>query len=111
MADNLTRREFVRDSAVAAAGVAVGLSGTYTVAAGNPTKVDTSKIMNYNADMEYRRCGKTDWMISAVCLISNVPPPNVPECRPQSGTLARVTSPIVQHRPDQQPCFAKPCQA
>ncbi len=64
----VTRREFVRDSAVAAAAVAVGLTPTYTVQAGNPDKADTSKILNYNPDMEYRRCGKTGLMISAVTL-------------------------------------------
>jgi len=37
------------------------------VHAGNPKKADTSKILNYNPDMEYRRCGKTNMMISAVC--------------------------------------------
>ena len=63
-----TRREFVRDSAVAAAGVAVGLTATETVHAGNPEKADTSKILNYNPDMEYRRCGRTGMMISGVCL-------------------------------------------
>ncbi|HUT13186.1 MAG TPA: aldo/keto reductase [Thermoguttaceae bacterium] len=68
MADKITRREFVRDGAVAAAGVAAGLAATQTVHAGNPEKADTSKIVNYNPDMEYRRCGKTDWMTSAVCL-------------------------------------------
>ena len=69
MSDNrVTRREFVQTGAVVAAGVAVGLTGTYTVATGNPTNADTSKIMNYNAEMEYRRCGRTNWMISAVCL-------------------------------------------
>jgi len=68
MSEKLTRREFVRDSAVAAAGVAVGLKATETVHAGNPEQADTSKIVNYNPDMEYRRCGRTDWMTSAVCL-------------------------------------------
>ena len=69
MADNkLTRREFVRDSAVVAAGLAAGLTATKTIHAGNPGKEDTSKILNYNPDMEYRRCGKTNLMISAVCL-------------------------------------------
>jgi aryl-alcohol dehydrogenase-like predicted oxidoreductase len=38
------------------------------VHAGNPEKDDTGKILNYNSDMEYRRCGKTNLMISAVCL-------------------------------------------
>jgi aryl-alcohol dehydrogenase-like predicted oxidoreductase len=63
----VTRRDFVRDGALAAAGVAVGLGGGI-VRAGNPDKADTSKIVNYNADMEYRRCGKTNLMVSAVCL-------------------------------------------
>lgn len=68
MADKLTRREFVRDSAAAAAGLAAVLTPTYTVHAGNPQQADTSRILNYNAEMEYRRCGKTNMMISAVCL-------------------------------------------
>ena len=66
--ESVTRREFVRDTAVAAAGVAIGLTPTLTVHAANPEKADTSKILSYNADMEYRRCGKTNWMVSAVCL-------------------------------------------
>ncbi len=69
MADTrVTRRDFVRSGAAVAAGMAVGLPDTYTVAAGNPQKADTSKILNYNPDMEYRRCGKTNWMVSAACL-------------------------------------------
>ena len=68
MSGKSTRREFVRDGALAAAGIAVGLTATYTVRAGNPDRADTSKILSYNPDMEYRRCGKTNMMISAVCL-------------------------------------------
>ncbi len=68
MPERLTRREFVRDSAVATVGAAAGLTATYTVRAANPEKADTSRILNYNADMEYRQCGKTGLMISAVCL-------------------------------------------
>ena len=64
----LTRRDFVCDSALAAAGAALGLTATKTVYAGNPTEEDTSKILSYNPEMEYRRCGKTEMMISAVCL-------------------------------------------
>ena len=67
--NRVTRRDFVRDTAAAvAAGAAFGLTATYTVRAGNPDKADTNKILNYNPDMEYRRCGKTNLMISAVCL-------------------------------------------
>ena len=54
--------------ALATAATAVGLTATYTVQAANPAKADTSKILNYNSDMEYRRCGKTNMMISAVCM-------------------------------------------
>ncbi len=63
MADKLTRRQFMRDSAIAGAaiGAGVGLPGTLRAA-------DTSKILNYNPDMEYRRCGRTGTMISALSL-------------------------------------------
>lgn len=59
----ITRRDFVRDGAIAAAGVAAA-----GLAANRAAAVDTSKIMNYNPNMEYRRCGRTGLMISAVCL-------------------------------------------
>ena len=55
----------MRDSAMAAAGVAVGLG---SVAGQSTQAVQTSKILNYNSNMEYRRLGKTDLMISAVSL-------------------------------------------
>ena len=61
----VTRRRFIRDSAAAAAGVAVGLG----IAGGKTAKAaDTSKILNYNPNMEYRRQGSTNFMVSAVCL-------------------------------------------
>jgi len=62
--EQVTRREFMRDSAVAAAGIAAGLGAA---AAGGET-VNTSQILNYNENMEYRRQGKTNLMVSAVCL-------------------------------------------
>jgi len=63
MADRkVTRRRFVQTSAVAAAGVA---AGAVKVGAAN---VDKKKILNYNSEMEYRPCGKTGMMVSAVCL-------------------------------------------
>lgn len=64
---NLTRREFMQDSAAAAAGLAVGLS-----AAGNRSAYADDaairKTINYNGEMEYRRLGKTGLWVSAVCL-------------------------------------------
>jgi aryl-alcohol dehydrogenase-like predicted oxidoreductase len=58
----VTRREFVRDSAIVAAGVAAGVS------AARAAPTDTSKILNYNEKMEYRPCGKTGMITSAVAL-------------------------------------------
>ena len=60
----VTRRQFMRDGAVVAAGLAVSL-GTN---ADSAKALDTSKILNYNPNMEYRRQGKTNLMVSAVCL-------------------------------------------
>jgi len=68
MSHQVNRRQFVQRTAAAAAGVQIALRATYTVHAGNPEQADTSKILNYNPEMEYRRCGKTGLMISAVCL-------------------------------------------
>ena len=66
MTDNTkTRREFLRDSAALAASVAITMSGVIPVKA---KEVDTSKILNYNPNMEYRRQGSTNLMFSAVCL-------------------------------------------
>jgi predicted aldo/keto reductase-like oxidoreductase len=65
--DRLNRRDFVK-TAAAAVGVAAGVTPTYTVWAGNPTDAKTDQIVNYNEQMEYRRCGKTDLMVSVVCL-------------------------------------------
>jgi aryl-alcohol dehydrogenase-like predicted oxidoreductase len=58
----VTRRGFVQTSAVAAAGVAAG------VAASQASAAEKKKILNYNENMEYRRCGKTNLMVSAVSL-------------------------------------------
>ena len=63
-----TRREFMHQTAAAAAGAALSLSLPTIVYPGNPTGHDTRSILNYNPDMEYRRCGKTGLMISAVSL-------------------------------------------
>ncbi len=66
--DQVTRRDFVRDTGLLAAGVALSAAAATTVHAGNPAGADTSKILNYNSQMEYRRCGRTEMMISAVCM-------------------------------------------
>ena len=62
-----TRRDFMRTGAAVAAG-AVSFPAIRTVYAGNPTDEKTSDVLNYNEQMEYRRAGKTELMVSAVCL-------------------------------------------
>ena len=57
--DRMTRRSFVAAGAFAA-GAPVSIRAQ--------AKPDTSGILNYNPDMEYRRLGKTGLMVSAVCL-------------------------------------------
>lgn len=57
----------MKDAAFTTAGLAaMTLTAGLTPALAD--EVDTSKILNYNPNMEYRRQGKTDLMISAVCL-------------------------------------------
>lgn len=59
-----TRRQFMCDTAAAAAGLAIGTA----IAQAAGSTPDTSKILSYNPDMEYRRLGKTNIMVSAVAL-------------------------------------------
>ena len=63
MDDKLTRRQFIRDSAVAGAAIGAGIGLPNSASAKN-----AGKILNYNPDMEYRRCGRTGLMISAISL-------------------------------------------
>jgi len=63
---DMTRRDFVRTTAGATAGAALG--GLAASQAGAEPAVDTSKILNYNPKMGYRRFGKTGVMISEVGL-------------------------------------------
>lgn len=60
-----TRRDFLKETSAVVAGAAlVGKAN----ADATPTKIDTSKIRNYNPQMGYRRLGKTGVMISEVSL-------------------------------------------
>jgi predicted aldo/keto reductase-like oxidoreductase len=65
--DNLTRREFMRDGAVAAAGLAAGLSVLGSQRA-DAAEEAVKKTRSYNPQMEYRRLGKTNIWASIVCM-------------------------------------------
>ncbi len=68
MADKLTRRKFIKDSAIVAGVLGSGMLGNGIVGVGAASKTDRRRILNYNADMEYRRCGRTGLMVSAAAL-------------------------------------------
>lgn len=57
-----TRRDFLKTTSAAMAGAAV------SAGAAEASPVDTSKIVNYNPKMGYRRLGKTGVMVSEVSL-------------------------------------------
>ncbi|HID74433.1 MAG TPA: aldo/keto reductase [Planctomycetaceae bacterium] len=59
----VTRRHFVKSSAGVAAAAAVAGAGSSTAAAPDPTKT-----RSYNENMEYRRLGRTNLMLSAVSM-------------------------------------------
>ena len=69
--DNLSRRTFIHNtSLVSAVTIAATFANTGNAAAfsSNKKKTDTSKILNYNPKMGYRRLGKTNLNISEVSL-------------------------------------------
>ncbi len=63
--EDLTRREFMKDGAAAAAGVAVGLS---VMGSRRVNAAEAAKTRSYNPEMEYRPLGKTGVWVSAVCM-------------------------------------------
>ena len=64
----IDRRRFVCDASFATVAAATGLTGVRTILAGQKPPTDTSQIRSYNENMEYRRCGRSNMMISAVSL-------------------------------------------
>ena len=71
---DISRREFVRDTAAKAIGAAAGASlaagVTWNICPANAaeTPPDVKNTRSYNPNMEYRRLGKTGLWVSAVCL-------------------------------------------
>ena len=67
--DKFSRRTFIRDTSLMAAGAVAGaLAGKGCTSGGVARPADTSKIVNYNPKMGYRRLGKTNLIISEVSL-------------------------------------------
>jgi len=64
--NDLTRREFMRDGATAAAGFTAGLAALADQQAQAAEEIE--KTRSYNPAMEYRRLGKTELWVSVVCL-------------------------------------------
>ena len=66
--DKLSRRTFIRNTSLAAAGVIAGAMSSKSRGLSASTESAIRKTPSYNPDMEYRRLGKTGLWISAVCL-------------------------------------------
>jgi predicted aldo/keto reductase-like oxidoreductase len=70
----LSRRAFIRNTSLIAAGALTGVLGgngctqSNNAKPGGVSSLDTSKILNYNPKMGYRRLGKTDLIISEIVL-------------------------------------------
>jgi aryl-alcohol dehydrogenase-like predicted oxidoreductase len=65
----ITRREFVRDGAVATGAVVLGLNSVGRAEEAKPASAGAvEKTRSYNPNMEYRRLGRTGLWVSAVCL-------------------------------------------
>ncbi len=63
--DGISRRDFMRNTSLAAAGT---LAGALAGKGQAGTRARKSKIVNYNQKMHYRRLGKTNLMVSEVSL-------------------------------------------
>ncbi len=69
MEDNtLSRRKFIRATSLAAGGMVVGALAAKGNALSIKTEAAIRKTPSFNPDMEYRRLGKTNLWVSAVCL-------------------------------------------
>lgn len=69
MKDNkLSRRTFIRNTSLLAAGAVAGGVASSVYALSRKEAAAVRKTLCYNPEMEYRRLGKTEMWVSAVCL-------------------------------------------
>jgi len=66
--DNLSRRTFIRNTSLVAAGAIASALFSKTGVLSKENESAIRKTPSYNPDMEYRRLGKTGLWVSAVCL-------------------------------------------
>ena len=66
--DRLSRRSFIRNTSLVAAGTIAGVLADKASSLDEKTRSAIRKTPSYNPDMEYRRLGKTGLWVSAVCL-------------------------------------------
>lgn len=69
--DKLSRRAFIHNTSLTGAATFAGALAGRADASSNPGatgRIDTSKVLNYNPKMGYRRLGKTELVISEVSL-------------------------------------------
>jgi predicted aldo/keto reductase-like oxidoreductase len=64
----VSRREFVQDTAAAAAGAALGAGAIGAADRAAAAPPDATKTRSYNPNMEYRRLGRTNLMLSALSM-------------------------------------------
>jgi len=65
---NISRRKFIQKTSLVAAGTVAGVLASTQIAFGKADQIAARKTLCYNENMEYRRLGKTELWISAVCL-------------------------------------------
>ena len=82
--DKLSRRDFVRNTSLVAAGT---VAGALTGKGHAGSIVHTSKILNFHPKMTYRRLGKTNLMVSARAAKTGIEVLNFGsfQCRPVAG--------------------------
>ncbi len=66
--DKISRRTFIRNTSLTAAGAIVGALSSRSKGLSESTESAIRKTPSYNPDMEYRRLGKTGLWVSVVCL-------------------------------------------